>query len=74
MNGLGNFNIEVNISEDERKNIQEEIELEKQSVSSKKEEESPIILGVHKDGDVIKLNNIFSLFDNTTLFLQTSIA
>lgn len=53
--GLGNFNIEVNISEDERKNIQEEIELEKQSVSSKKEEESPIILGVHKDGDVIKI-------------------
>lgn len=62
--GLGNFNIEVNISEDERKNIQEEIELEKQSVSSKKEEESPIILGVHKDGDVIKLNNILGEMKN----------
>ena len=62
--GLGEYNIEVNISEDERKNIQEEIELEKQSVSSKKEEESPVILGVHKDGDVIKLNNILGEVKN----------
>ena len=62
--GLGNFNIEVSISEDERKSLQEEIEQEKLSVSSKKEEESPVIMGVHKDGDVIKLNNILGEVKN----------
>lgn len=55
--GLGNINIEVNISEEERKSLQEEIEAEKQNLLEKKEE-SPIILGVHKDGEVIKLGNI----------------
>ena len=44
--------------------LKEEILLEKQSVSSKKEEESPVILGVHKDGDVIKLNNILGEVKN----------
>ena len=62
--GLGNLSIEISISEDERKSLQEEILLEKQSVSSKKEEESPVILGVHKDGDVIKLNNILGEVKN----------
>ena len=55
--GLGTYRLEVTISEDERKNLQEEIEMEKQSVVSKTEE-SPVIMGTHKDGDIIKLNNI----------------
>lgn len=55
--GLGNYLIEVIISEEERKNIIEEIDKEKASVIVKKED-SPIVFGVHKDGDVIKLNNI----------------
>ena len=61
--GLGDYKLEVIISEDERKNLQEEIELEKQSVVSKKEE-SPVILGVHKDGEVTKLNNILGEMKN----------
>lgn len=55
---LGSYNFEVNISEEERKLIQEEIEKEKLEVSIEKKEESPIILGTHKDGDVMKLENI----------------
>ena len=62
--GLGHKSIEINISLDERKSLQEEIELEKVSVASEKKEESPIILGVHKDGDVIKLNNILGEVKN----------
>lgn len=62
--GLGHKNIEINISLEERKNLQEEIELEKVSVSQEKKEESPVILGVHKDGNVIKLNNILGEVKN----------
>lgn len=55
--GLGNFNIHVDISETERKNIQEEIAALKENTVIK-EDKSPIILGSHKDGEITKLNNI----------------
>ena len=55
--GLGKWNIEVSINEDIRKSIKEEIEEDKNRLEPKKEE-SPVIIGTHKDGSVIKLNNI----------------
>ena len=54
--GLGTFKIEVLVSENLRKQVKEEIEKDKDNIPIK--EESPIIMGVHKDGDVTKLNNI----------------
>lgn len=56
--GLGDFNVCVEINQDMQAKIKEEIELEKSSVTAEKKEVSPVIFGVHKDGDVTKLNNI----------------
>ena len=61
--GLGNLNLEVCISEDDRKNLQKEIEFEKQSIVHKSKE-SPIIMGVHKEGDITKLNNVLGEIKN----------
>ena len=55
--GLGNLKIEIVISEDLRQQIQEEIEHDRTSIEVKKED-SPIIIGSHKDGNVTALNNI----------------
>lgn len=55
--GLGDLKLEITISEDLRHMIQEEIAQDKANVEVKKND-SPIILGVHKDGEVTKLNNI----------------
>lgn len=55
--GLGEYQIDISISDDMRKVIQEEIAEERSSVTVKKED-SPIIMGAHKDGNVTKLNNI----------------
>lgn len=61
--GLGEFNVDILISLDEQKSLQEEIIHEKESVNIKKEE-SKIILGSHKDGDVTQLNNILGEVKN----------
>lgn len=55
--GLGEYNIEVTISNDLRQQVKEEIEQDKNNVTVK-ENDSPVIMGSHKDGDVTKLNNI----------------
>ena len=55
--GLGDLKIEIVISEDLRHQIQEEIEAARASVEVK-EEDSPIVIGAHKDGNVTQLNNI----------------
>ncbi len=54
--GLGNYEIEIIVSENLRNQVKEEIEKDKDNILPKKE--SPIIMGNHKDGEVTKLNNI----------------
>ena len=54
--GLGSYQIKVEINDEERKIIKEEIESD--AVNIPKPKENPVIMGVHKDGDVTKLNNI----------------
>ncbi len=61
--GLGNLKIEITISEEERLQIQEEIEQDRINVAVK-EEDSPIIFGVHKEGKVTQLNNILGEMRN----------
>ncbi len=56
--GLGIFDIEIDISEENRKNIQEEIKSDFNNIENKEKEVSPIIMGFHKDGEVTRLNNI----------------
>ena len=55
--GLGDLKIEITISEDLRHQVQEEIEQDRASTVVKKEE-SPIVIGSHKEGNVVQLNNI----------------
>ena len=55
--GLGDLKIEITISEDLRHQVQEEIEQDRASTVVKKEE-SPIVIGAHKEGNVVQLNNI----------------
>ena len=55
--GLGELKIEIVISEDLRQEVQAEIEQARASVEVKKED-SPIVIGTHKDGNVTQLNNI----------------
>ena len=55
--GLGDLQIEIVISEEMRHQVQEEIEQDRASVDVKKED-SPIVIGTHKDGNVTQLNNI----------------
>ena len=54
--GLGDLLIDIVIREDLRENIREEIKHDKDTII--KEEESPVIMGKHIDGEVTKLNNI----------------
>ena len=54
--GLGDLLIDIVIREDLRENIREEIKHDKDTII--KEEESPMIMGKHIDGEVTKLNNI----------------
>ena len=55
--GLGEFKIEIVISEYLRQEVQAEIEQDRASIEVKKED-SPIVIGTHKDGNVTQLNNI----------------
>lgn len=55
--GLGFYSIHAEINADMQAKIKEEIESDKSNVEEKPKD-SPIIMGVHKDGNVTKLNNI----------------
>ncbi|MBE6148729.1 MAG: PolC-type DNA polymerase III [Firmicutes bacterium] len=55
--GLGQFNFITQLNVEALQSVKEEIEKEK-TVEIKKEE-SPMVIGVHKDGEVTKLSNIF---------------
>ncbi len=61
--GLGNFEVKVEINVDGKKEIQEEIDREKEK-GGEKPKASPVIMGMHKDGEVTKLNNIIGEMNN----------
>ena len=55
--GLGNYQIEYIINEQIKEEIQKEIEASKE-IKIEKKEESPVIFGFHKDGEVTQIKNI----------------
>ena len=55
--GLGNFKVNISIDENKNASLKEEIAKSKEIVIEKKED-SPIILGFHKDGEVTEIRNI----------------
>lgn len=55
--GLGVYTLEIVINEEKSKEIKEEIEKSKE-VTIEKKEDSPVIFGFHKDGDVTPIKNI----------------
>ena len=61
--GLGDYELEVVLNEEDRKTLQEEILNERNTVVIKKED-SPIVMGSHKEGNVIALNNILGEMKN----------
>ncbi len=67
--GLGKYTFTVLINDEARQNIKEAIAQEKKDIEKPKE--SPVILGVHKDGEVTPLNNI--LGDTRNLIIETFI-
>ena len=52
--GLEDYTIETSLDLDKLKTIKDEIENESKTDKPKKEEESPIVMGFHKDGEVTK--------------------
>ena len=61
--GIKGYSIDISISVEEQKSLQEEINTLKDSVEVK-EEETNIILGSHKEGNVTSLNNILGEVKN----------
>ena len=61
--GLGDYKIEITISEDLRQVVREEIEQDKQALEVK-EKETNIVMGMHKDGEVTKLTNVLGEIRN----------
>jgi len=55
--GLGNFKIEVLVDEKINEEIKKEIEASKE-IKIEKKEESPVLFGFHKDGEVTEIKNI----------------
>ena len=55
--GLGIFSIQIEINEQIKEEIKKEIEASKE-VKVEKKEDSPVIFGFHKDGDVTEIKNI----------------
>ena len=55
--GLGDYLIEIEVNEKIKEELQKEIEQSKE-VKIEKKEESPVIFGFHKDGDVTEIKNI----------------
>ena len=60
--GLYDYTFCCKLNEDIAKSVKEEIE--KERVIEIKKEDSPIIFGFHRDGDVTKLSNIYGEVDN----------
>ncbi len=54
--GLKDYTMDVKVNDEERQMVQKEIAEEKKTVQKVKK--SPVILGVHKDGEVTAINNI----------------
>ncbi len=61
--GLGKFKVNIDINVEEQKQIKEEINLDKEKVKESPKK-SPFVMGVHKDGEVTKLNNILGEMNN----------
>jgi len=55
--GIGKFEVIVSINEQIKVDIQKEIEASKE-IKVEKKEESPVIFGFHKDGEVTQIKNI----------------
>ena len=55
--GIGKFEVNVSINEQIKVDIQKEIEASKE-IKVEKKEESPVIFGFHKDGEVTQIKNI----------------
>ncbi|MBE6156541.1 MAG: PolC-type DNA polymerase III [Firmicutes bacterium] len=55
--GLGDFLINISINEQIKEEIKKEIEASKE-VKPEKKEDSPVIFGFHKDGEVTQIKNI----------------
>ncbi len=55
--GLGDFKIEIAINEEKNKEIKKEI-AETKEVKVEKKEESPVLFGFHKDGEITLIKNI----------------
>lgn len=60
--GLGDYEIKIAINDDERQQIKDEIQKDLETPAIIKE--SPVILGVHKDGEVTQLNNVYGEMKN----------
>jgi len=55
--GLGNFSVNILVNEQINEEIKKEIEASKE-VKVEKKEESPVLFGFHKDGEVTQIKNI----------------
>ena len=55
--GLNGYTLDIVINEEKSKEVKQEIEASKE-VKIEKKEESPILFGFHKDGDVTPIKNI----------------
>ncbi len=62
--GLDKYSFDINIDLDAIKTIQDEIANETK-IENKKEEESPMIMGLHRDGEVTKFDSVFGEVKNT---------
>ena len=60
--GITEYSFEPRINEEEAKIVKEEIAKEKET--DIKKEESPIVFGFHRDGDVTKLSDIYGETEN----------
>ena len=60
--GLNNYEYKVKVDEQKHLEIVEEIEKEKNK--EYKKEESPVIMGFHKDGEIMKMENILGEVQN----------
>ena len=55
--GIGNFKVNIIVNEEMNKELKREIE-ESKNVKATKKEDSPVIFGFHKDGEVTQIKNI----------------